>query len=70
MRFFISVLFIGLLAFVVSRLLNLFISGKLFEEGAIKESFRESGATLWLGMRLFVIVWLLYLFFVWAVKRC
>ncbi|MBN1481378.1 hypothetical protein EH223_03300 [candidate division KSB1 bacterium] len=70
MRFYLFILVLGLVAFVLSRLFHLLIQGKLFEEGAIKESFRESGATLWLGMRLFVIIWLLYLSLVWLVKRC
>jgi len=70
MRYFFIFLFFALLAFVASRFLQLFISGKIFEEGAIKESFRESGQTLWLGMRLFVILWISYLVLVWLVRHC
>jgi hypothetical protein len=69
MRFFFYILFFGLIAFIASKFLQLLISGKLFDEGAIKESFRESGKTLWLGMRLFVILWLLYLIFIWIVRQ-
>lgn len=69
MRFFFYILFFGFLAFIASKFLQLLISGKLFDEGAIKESFRESGKTLWLGMRLFVILWLLYLIFIWIVRQ-
>ena len=70
MRYFLLFLFIGLFAFVVSKFFQLLISGKLFEEGAIKESFRESGETLWLGMRLFLVIWFIYLIVVWAIKHC
>jgi hypothetical protein len=70
MRFYFYLLILGLMIFLVSKFVQLTISGKLFDEGAIKESFRESGKTLWLGMRLFVIIWLLYLTFIWAIKHC
>ncbi len=70
MRYFFLVLFIALIVFVASRFLQLLISGKLFEEGAIKESFRESGQTLWLGMRLFLVIWIVYLVFMWLVQNC
>ena len=70
MRYFFLILFIALIVFVASRFLQLLISGKLFEEGAIKESFRESGQTLWLGMRLFLVIWIVYLVFMWLVQNC
>ncbi|RQW07371.1 hypothetical protein EH222_07425 [candidate division KSB1 bacterium] len=70
MRYFFPILFLALAAVLVSKFIRLFISGKLFDEGAIKESFRESGQTLWLGMRLFVIIWFIYLITVWAIKNC
>ena len=70
MRYFFLFLFFALFALIASRFIQLLISGKLFEEGAIKESFRESGATLWLGMRLFLIIWIIYLVTVWLIKRC
>lgn len=70
MRLTFLILFIGLIAFVASKFFQLLISGKLFDEGAIKASFRESRETLWLGMRLFVIIWFIYLITVWAIKNC
>lgn len=70
MRYFFLALFVALLIFIASRFLQLLFTGKLFEEGAIKESFRESGETLWLGMRLFVVIWILYLIFMWAIRQC
>ncbi len=69
MRIFVSLLFILLILFLASKFINLFLSGKLFEEGAIKESFRESGQTLWLGMRLFLVIWVAYLIIVWLAKH-
>jgi len=70
MRYFFYVLIFVTIAFFASKFVQLFISGKLFEEGAVKESLRESGKTLWLGMRLFVVIWVIYLVFVWVVRNC
>lgn len=58
-----SVVFFG------SKILNLLLSGKLFEPGAFKESFSEIKKNLWWGMKTFVIVWLLYLIFIWWVRN-
>jgi hypothetical protein len=62
-------LFILFAVFVVSKVINLFLAGKLFEPGALKKSFRESGRTLWQGMQLFVVVWILYLLLIYWVKH-
>lgn len=70
MRYFVLLILFAILAFVASRFIQLLITGKLFEEGAFKESFREGGQTLWLGMRLFVIIWICYLVLMWLVKHC
>jgi len=69
MRLFVSIFFIALILFLISKFFQLLISGKLFEEGAIKESFRESGQTLWLGMRLFIVIWFAYLIILWLATR-
>ena len=61
MRYFFWMLILLLMAFMVSRVISLILKGKLFEEGAFKKELKESGKTLWLGMRLFVVIWLLYL---------
>lgn len=61
MRYFFWILILLLMAFMASRLISLILRGKLFEEGAFKKEIKESGKTLWLGMRLFVVIWLLYL---------
>ena len=70
MRFFFYILLFATIAFLISKFVQLVLSGKLLEEGAVKESFRESGKTLWLGMRLFVVIWFGYLIFMWLVKSC
>ncbi len=69
MRYFFGLLFIILVAVFASKAFSLLIRGELFEEGAFKKSMRESGKTLWLGMKLFVILWLLYLIFIWWVRN-
>jgi hypothetical protein len=62
-------LFLLLALFVVSKVINLFLSGKLFEPGALKKSFRESSKTFWQGAQLFVIVWILYLLLIYWVRH-
>lgn len=66
MRYFI---FILLAVFIVSKVINLLLTGELFKPGALKKSFRESGRTLWQGMQLFVVVWILYLFLMYWVRH-
>ncbi len=66
---FFYLIFILLLVFFGSKILNLLMSGKLFEPGALKESFRETKKNIWWGMKTFVIVWLLYLIFIWWVRN-
>ena len=70
MRYFLLFILFAIFAFVASRIIPLVLNGKIFEEGAFKEAFREGGQTLWLGMRLFVILWLCYLVLMWLVRRC
>jgi ribose/xylose/arabinose/galactoside ABC-type transport system permease subunit len=70
MRFFLLFILFAILAFVASRIIPLIFNGKIFEDGAFKEAFREGGETLWLGMRLFVIIWICYLLLMWLVKHC
>ena len=69
MRFFVFIFFAVLLVIVGEKALSLAIKGELFKPGAFKESFREIGKTLWLGMRLFVIVWILYLIVAWFMSK-
>lgn len=61
MRYFFWILILLVMAFLASKIISLILKGKLFEEGAFKKELRESGKTLWIGMRLFVILWILYL---------
>ena len=69
MRYFFWMLILLLMAFMVSRVISLILKGKLFKEGAFKKELKESGKTLWLGMRLFVVIWLLYLLLLHVVSN-
>jgi len=69
MRYFFLLLFIILLFAFAQKILALLIKGKLFDAEARRASLAESGKTLWLGARMFVILWLLYLLLNWWVRR-
>ncbi|MDZ7316240.1 MAG: hypothetical protein ONB24_08980 [candidate division KSB1 bacterium] len=69
MRGLFRLFFILLILFAVSKIINLALTGRLFQRGAFRESVKESLKTLWQGMQLFVIVWFLYLIFLWWVRR-
>jgi len=69
MRYFFGLLFLLLIFFLASKMISLLIRGKLFEEGAFKKELRESGKTLWLGMRLFVVLWLIYLLIIYFARQ-
>ena len=69
MRYYFWIILLLIMAFFASRLISMILKGKLFEEGAFKKELKESGKTLWLGMRLFVVIWLLYLLLVQIVSN-
>ncbi len=69
MRYFFGLLLLLLVFFLASKMISLLIRGKLFEEGAFKRELRESGKTLWLGMRLFVVLWLIYLLIIYFARQ-
>ncbi len=69
MRVFFLLLFLLFFLIIVSKLVSLLMQGELFKEGAFKESMQQSGKTIWSGMKLFVIVWFLYLIFIWFVRN-
>jgi len=54
---------------VGEKVISLAIKGQLFKENAFKQAFREAGKQLWLGMRLFVILWLGYLIITWFIQH-
>lgn len=58
-----------ILLFIFTKATGLLLSGKLFEPGAFKASMRESLKTLWQGMQLFVVVWILYLLLMYWVRH-
>lgn len=68
MKFFIYTFFALLFFIVLEKTMSLLIKGKLFEPGALRNSLQESKKTLWQGMQLFVVVWLLYLVLNWLVR--
>jgi len=69
MRFYFLIIFAIFLVFIGSKMIKLLVQGKLFDEGAFKAELRESGKTIWLGMRLFVILWLLYLLMLYFMRN-
>ena len=69
MRFFFNFLLLIVLFIIVQKFAALLIRGKLFDGEAMRASFRESGKTLWLGARVFVVLWLLYLLLNWWVRH-
>ncbi|OGC10249.1 hypothetical protein A2V82_09880 [candidate division KSB1 bacterium RBG_16_48_16] len=69
MRVFFYLTFFILVVFFASRVLSLAVKGDLFKPGALKESFRDTGKNLWAGMKLFVIIWILYLIFIRLVRK-
>jgi hypothetical protein len=54
---------------VLERIISLALKGDLFKPGALQHSFSELGKTVWLGMRLFVIFWILYLALLYYVQH-
>ena len=68
MRFVIYILFLFVLLYIAERAVSLLFKGELFKPGAFKSSFGALGKDIWLGARMFVVVWLLYLVFIWWVR--
>jgi len=63
-------IFLIVLLVCLERVVSLALKGELFKPGRLQESFREVGKTVWLGMRLFVFFWILYLLFLyWTQHR-
>jgi len=69
MRIVLTTLLITILLFGFSKLVQVFTSGKAFDAAALKASFRESAKTIWQGMQLFVIVWIVYLLLLWWIRH-
>ena len=69
MRFFFGFLFLIIVFVFVSKAFSLLLRGELFKEGAFKRSLQESGRNLWWGMKMFVVLWLLYLIFIYLVRN-
>lgn len=69
MRIPMNILFLVIVLICLERVVSLAIKGDLFKPGALQDSFRELGKTVWLGMRLFVIFWILYLALLYWVQH-
>lgn len=69
MRILLTTLLVTILLFGFSKIIQAFLSGKAFDAGALKASFRESAKTIWQGMQLFVIVWIVYLLLLWWIRH-
>ena len=68
MRFWLGILGIVLLIVVGSRVMRLAMSGQLFEPGVLRESWRDFKRDLWLGARVFVILWIAYLILTYLMR--
>ena len=69
MRLFLYFLLFLVLFVVIEKLVMVVVRGDIFKPGAFKDSFRALGKDLWLGARMFVVLWLLYLIFIWFVRN-
>jgi ribose/xylose/arabinose/galactoside ABC-type transport system permease subunit len=69
MRFLFYLLLAVTLFVVLERLVTSAARGELFKPGAFRSSFRQIGRDLWLGARLFVILWFVYLLVTWWVRH-
>jgi ribose/xylose/arabinose/galactoside ABC-type transport system permease subunit len=69
MKLFFYFLFIIALFVIVEKIFVAATKGDLFKPGGLKKHFRSLGKDLWLGARLFVILWFLYLIFIWLVRN-
>jgi len=55
-------LFVAVILYVLfDTVVELLKKGELFNEGAIRKSLQESGRTVWLGMKIFIVLWFFYL---------
>jgi len=69
MKFLMYILLFFFLIVIGDRALSLAMKGQLFKPGAFKGIFKDIGGQLWLGMRLFVILWLSYLIITWILRN-
>ncbi|HPG39708.1 MAG TPA: hypothetical protein PLP19_13165 [bacterium] len=69
MRYFFWIALILFLVMFGDKLLGLVASGKIFDSEEVKKVFRQGGKNLWWGMKMFVILWFIYLIFIWWVRN-
>lgn len=68
-RFFFLLLAAAIVFVLAERVFSLAAKGELFKPDALRDSFRQVGKTIWLGARLFVVIWIFYLIFLWWVRH-
>jgi hypothetical protein len=68
MRFVVYLLLFVAVFVIIERLFGVIVRGDLFKPGSLKTSFRELGKDLWLGARLFLVIWFIYLLINWWVR--
>lgn len=69
MRIVVGFLIILGIFFLLHKALGLYFKGELFQPGAFKKSLHETGRTFWQGMKMFVILWILYLLLVYWLRN-
>jgi hypothetical protein len=62
-------LFVIVILVCLERVLSVALKGNLFKPNALRQAFHEVGKTAWLGMRLFVVFWILYLALLYYVQH-
>ncbi len=69
MRFSFHLIFLVVILVCLERVASVTLKGELFKPGALRQAFRELGKTVLLGMRLFVVLWILYLLLLYWVQH-
>ena len=65
MRFIFLMAIAVLIVLGSERFIALALKGQLSKPGTVKSVFKEMAKTLWLAMRLFVVIWIIYLIIMW-----
>ena len=68
---FLFLFFMAILIFTVIEYFLKFIQqGETFDIKSIKRSIRQSGKSVWQGLQLFVVIWILYLIVSFLLRSC
>ena len=69
MKFFALIAIAVLIVLGSERFISLALKGQLSQPGTVKSVIKEMAKTLWLAMRIFVVLWILYLVIMWFVSH-